>query len=41
VREAETFSTDTAGLPLAVTPADVRLKDGDRFDLRIGSVKKT
>ena len=40
MREAETFSTDTAGLPSAVTPTDVRLKDGDRFDLRIGSVKK-
>ena len=40
MREAETFGTETAGLPSAVTPADVRLKDGDRFDLRIGSVKK-
>jgi FtsP/CotA-like multicopper oxidase with cupredoxin domain len=41
MKEAETFSTKTAGLPSAVSPADVRLRDDDTFDLRIGSVKKT
>jgi len=36
----ETFPTDTAGLPEAVAPAVVRLKDGETYDLHIGPVRK-
>ncbi len=34
------FSTDTEGLPGAVTQSLIRLHDGDRFDLRIHPVRK-
>jgi FtsP/CotA-like multicopper oxidase with cupredoxin domain len=34
------FTTDAAGLPEALAPEVVRLKDGDRFDLRITPVRK-
>jgi hypothetical protein len=37
---AGTFSTDTDGLPTAVPPKTVELRDGDSFDLRIRSVRK-
>jgi FtsP/CotA-like multicopper oxidase with cupredoxin domain len=40
VKQKETFSTETAGLPEAAAPVDVTLKDGDHFDLRIAAVKK-
>ena len=34
------FPTETAGLPEATTPSVLRLRDGDRLDLRIGPVLK-
>ena len=34
------FPTDTTGLPAASAPDVVRLRHGDRFDLRIGAVAK-
>jgi FtsP/CotA-like multicopper oxidase with cupredoxin domain len=34
------FTTETAGLPEASSPSVHRLRDGDRFDLRIHSVRK-
>ena len=34
------FPTDTTGLPAASAPEVVRLRHGDRFDLRIGPVAK-
>jgi FtsP/CotA-like multicopper oxidase with cupredoxin domain len=34
------FPTDTAGLETASRPAVIRLRDGDRFDLSIGPVRK-
>ncbi len=37
---AGTFSTDTEGLPAAVRPEIVRLRDGEAFDLRIRPVRK-
>ena len=40
VERSDSFSTETTGLPQAARPMDIRLKDGDRFDLRIGSVRK-
>jgi FtsP/CotA-like multicopper oxidase with cupredoxin domain len=40
VKQSDRFSTETTGLPQAARPSDVRLSDGDRFDLRIGSVRK-
>ena len=35
-----TFTTETAGLSEASRPEVERLKDGDRFELRIGPVRK-
>ncbi len=35
-----TFTTDTAGLPDVSPPRVERLKDGDRFEFRIGPVRK-
>ncbi len=35
-----TFTTDTAGLLEVSAPSVVRLKDGDRFEFRIGAVRK-
>ena len=35
-----TFTTDTAGLLEVSRPSVVRLKDGDRFEFRIGPVRK-
>jgi FtsP/CotA-like multicopper oxidase with cupredoxin domain len=40
VKQSDSFSTETKGLPEAARPVDVRLKHGDRFDLHIGSVRK-
>ncbi len=40
MKQSDSFSTDTTGLPQAARPMDVRLTDDDRFDLGIGSVKK-
>jgi FtsP/CotA-like multicopper oxidase with cupredoxin domain len=37
---AGTFSTDTEGLPTAVPPETVRLRDGEAFDLRILPLRK-
>ena len=37
---AGTFSTDTDGLPAAVPPETVELRDGDSFDLSIRPVRK-
>ena len=37
---ADTFSADTDGLPSAVRPETVRLRDGEAFDLRIRPVRK-
>ncbi len=34
------FTTETAGLPEVVAPDVIRLRDGDRLDLRIGPVRK-
>lgn len=36
----DVFTTDSAGLPEVLKPSVVRLHDGDRFDVRIGSVRK-
>src|SRR5947208_1462737 len=36
----ETFSTETAGLPEASPSEVIRLRDGDRFELRITPVRK-
>jgi FtsP/CotA-like multicopper oxidase with cupredoxin domain len=36
----DVFTTDTAGLPEVAAPTVVRLRDGDRLDLRIGPVRK-
>src|SRR6266536_3036159 len=33
------FTTETAGLPEVVAPDVIRLRDGDRLDLRIGPVR--
>jgi FtsP/CotA-like multicopper oxidase with cupredoxin domain len=35
------FTTETAGLPEVAHPGVIRLRDGDRLDLRIGPVRKT
>ena len=35
-----TFTTDTAGIPDVTQPEVIRLKDGDRFEFRIGPVRK-
>jgi FtsP/CotA-like multicopper oxidase with cupredoxin domain len=40
VKQSDSFSTETTGLPQAARPIDVRLSEGDRFDLHIGSVRK-
>jgi len=34
------FTTETAGLPEVASPGVLRLRDGDRLDLRIGPVRK-
>ena len=34
------FTTETAGLPEVASPGVIRLRDGDRLDLRIGPVRK-
>jgi FtsP/CotA-like multicopper oxidase with cupredoxin domain len=34
------FTTETAGLPEVAIPGVIRLRDGDRLDLRIGPVRK-
>src|SRR5436190_1700924 len=34
------FTTETAGLPEVARPGVIRLRDGDRLDLRIGPVRK-
>src|SRR4029077_8013360 len=34
------FTTETAGLPEVASPVVIRLRDGDRLDLRIGPVRK-
>src|SRR5437016_4244449 len=34
------FTTETAGLPEVASPCVIRLRDGDRLDLRIGPVRK-
>ena len=36
----ELFPTETAGLPEVACPAVIRLRDGDRLDLRIGPARK-
>ncbi len=36
----DVFTTETAGLPEVSAPSVVRLRDGDRLDLRIGAVRK-
>jgi FtsP/CotA-like multicopper oxidase with cupredoxin domain len=36
----ELFTTETAGLPEVASPDVIRLRDGDRLDLRIGPVRK-
>src|SRR6266513_1540732 len=36
----ELFTTATAGLPEVASPDVIRLRDGDRLDLRIGPVRK-
>ena len=38
---SDTFTTDTAGLLEVAAPSVLRLKDGDRFEFRIGPVRKT
>ena len=38
--DQELFSTDTAGLAEVSSPSVIRLHDGERFDLRIGPVRK-
>ena len=40
MKQPDSFSTDTTGLPQAARPMDIRLADGDRFQIGIGSVKK-
>jgi FtsP/CotA-like multicopper oxidase with cupredoxin domain len=40
VKQPDLFSTETTGLLQATRPVDIRLKEGDRFDLHIGSVRK-
>ena len=40
MKQPDSFSTETTGLPQAARPSDVRLSEGDRFDLHIGSVRK-
>jgi hypothetical protein len=37
---ADSFSTDTEGLPIAMSPETIDLRDGDAFDLRIHPVRK-
>jgi FtsP/CotA-like multicopper oxidase with cupredoxin domain len=39
-RPDDLFSTDTAGLTDAARPEHIRLREGDRFDLRIEPVRK-
>jgi hypothetical protein len=39
-RPDDLFSTETAGLSEAGRPQLIRLRDGDRFDLRIEPVRK-
>src|SRR5438094_9257821 len=34
------FTTETAGLPEVASPGMIRLRDGDRLDLRIGPARK-
>ena len=34
------FTTETAGLPEVARPGVIRLRDGDRLDLRVGPVRK-
>src|SRR3989442_12013935 len=36
----ELFTTETAGLPEVASPGVIRLRDGDRLDLRLGPVRK-
>jgi FtsP/CotA-like multicopper oxidase with cupredoxin domain len=36
----ELFTTETAGLPEVASPDVIRLRDGDRLDLRIGPARK-
>ena len=38
--DQELFTTDTAGLAEVSSPSVIRLHDGERFDLRIGPVRK-
>ena len=38
--EDDLFTTETAGLPEVARPGVIRLRDGDRLDLRIGPVRK-
>ncbi|HWL66483.1 MAG TPA: multicopper oxidase family protein [Actinomycetota bacterium] len=40
MKQSDLFSTETTGLPQATRPIDIRLKEGDRLDLHIGSVRK-
>ena len=37
---SDSFTTETAGLPDVARPTTERLKDGDRFEFRIGPVRK-
>ena len=39
-QQDDLFTTETAGLPEVASPGMIRLRDGDRLDLRIGPVRK-